>query len=295
MAILDLREFEEEFVIHFGTESTRINVYTLATSLVAIADAAREANSLVNPGYSVEIVVDAIGPGSFRAKVKAIYSGAGNLFSADNLKTVALNVVASYIFVNTLAPDVEVKVFVDDTQVIIEQGSKTIVVPKATHDAMKDVEKSQKFREDVGRAFSALEKDAGIKCIGIVRGVDDETPPFDIPRRSFGLLSQQGVTESDERVLVETADLEISRAILERSRRRWEFVWRGIKISAPVLDEHFFDEFFAHRITIAPGDILRVRLKIYQRRNEDNGIFTNQRYEVVAVEQHLPRMTQTST
>ncbi len=292
MAIVDLREFEEEFVVHFGTERTRINAYTLASTLVAIADATREANQIVNPGYSVEVVVEAISPGSFRAKFKAVYTGAGNLFSNDNLKTIALNVVASYIFVNTLAPDTEVSVRVDDSQVIIEQGDKTIIVSKETHDAMKNVEKSQKFRQDIGKAFSAVEKDQEIHSIGIARSLDDEKSPLEIPRQNFGLLSQEAILESDKRELIEAADLEILRAVLERSKRKWEFVWRGVKISAPVLDEKFFDDFFAHRITIAPGDALRVQLKIYQRRNEDTGIYTNERYEVTRVDEHVPRMTQ---
>ncbi len=60
-------------------------------------------------------------------------------------------------------------------------------------------------------------------------------------------------------------------------------------ISAPVADKRFYDEFFAHRITIAPGDALRVRLKIFQRRDPDIGVFMNESYEVLEVLEHLPK------
>lgn len=59
-----------------------------------------------------------------------------------------------------------------------------------------------------------------------------------------------------------------------------------------MLDDAFFNEFFAHEITIAPGDSIEVKLKIYQVRDEDVGIFTNSRYEVIEVIQHIPRMKQ---
>lgn len=96
----------------------------------------------------------------------------------------------------------------------------------------------------------------------------------------------------DSRCLMEITDIEILRAILERSRRRWEFVWSGNRISAPVLDDLFYDRFFAHEITIAPGDRLRVRLKVKQHRLPDVGIFVNQSFEVVEVLEHIPRPRQ---
>src|SRR5690606_42133860 len=83
-----------------------------------------------------------------------------------------------------------------------------------------------------------------------------------------------------------------SRAILERSKRKWEFVWQGFKISAPVLDEMFYDDFFAHKVKIAPGDQLEAKVKIYQIKDEDTGIYSNDRYEVVEVIKHIPHIEQ---
>ena len=60
-------------------------------------------------------------------------------------------------------------------------------------------------------------------------------------------------------------DAHAVKAVLERGKRKWEFVWRGIKISAPVSDESFYDKFFKHEITIAPGDSLKVKLNILQQ------------------------------
>ena len=112
-------------------------------------------------------------------------------------------------------------------------------------------------------------------------------------RDRFAILTRPiELEEPNTRELVEIADVEILRAILERSGRRWEFVWGGNRLSAPVLDEQFYNDFFAHRITIAPGDALRVKLRIVQRKAPDIGVFINESFEVIEVLKHLPRPKQ---
>ncbi len=292
MSTIDLKEFEQEFVIHFGCDQRRINAYTLAATLVSLADAVKEANTIVNPGYEVEVVVEAIGPGSFRAKVRTIYKGLENLFSKENLKAIAIGVVSAYVYQVTLAPDVKINVVVDDEHVIIEQGNQRVIIPKETHEALKQVEKSEKFKSSVGKMFDVAEKDPEITSLGITKGLDDEEPLISIPRSRFALAARLEESEEDSREITELTELQIIRAILDRSKRRWEFSWRGIRIPAPVFDEKFYDDFFAHRITIAPGDSLEVKLRVYQRKDPDTGIFTNERYEVIEVIKHLPRLRQ---
>ena len=120
------------------------------------------------------------------------------------------------------------------------------------------------------------------------------SPPMIITRDKFDLFRPEEEDTQNIREIVEITQVEISRAILERGRRRWEFFWRGFKIAAPILDEKFFDRFFAHEITIAPGDALEVALRIVQERNEDSGIFVNVRYEIVEVLNHVPRLKQSA-
>lgn len=292
MPTLSVSQFEDSFTVHFGSEYSRINAYTLATTLVGIADAAKIANSSVNPGYEIEVVVEALGPGSFKATLRTIYAEANNLFSKDNLRTIVLAIVANFIYQHTLAPDTDVTVTVGDTEVVIAQGDTRIVVPREIHEATQEIEKSPQFRKGIGDAVRAIESDRTIEDLGISPNM--ESPPeVRIPRERFAILTEEVAgPSSDEREMVEVTDLQILRAILERSRRRWQFVWNGIKISAPVTDESFYNEFFAHRITIAPGDVLRVRLRVKQRRNSDLGIFMNESYEVVEVLEHRQRETQ---
>ena len=70
MPTMTVGTFEDSFVIHFGTELPRVNAYTLATTLVNRADAA---NAAIYPGYDIEVVVEALGSGSFRTTVRAVH------------------------------------------------------------------------------------------------------------------------------------------------------------------------------------------------------------------------------
>ncbi len=113
---------------------------------------------------------------------------------------------------------------------------------------------------------------------------------MEIPRERFAALPAfVEAMPGDVREREEITEVQIVRAILERSDRRWQFVWNGVTIAAPVLDRAFYDDFFAHRITIAPGDALEVRLRIRQERRPELGVFVNKTYEVLQVFKHIPR------
>ncbi|MFW5454622.1 hypothetical protein [Thioalkalivibrio sulfidiphilus] len=147
-------------------------------------------------------------------------------------------------------------------------------------------------REETISSLKAIENDDKVEALGFVEEIDSPEPEVVIPRRSIINASLQLEAEEPTRVVEEFVDLQIIKAILERSRRKWEFMWRGVKISAPVTDEKFYVEFFAHDITIAPGDVLKVRLQIKQVRDSDTGIYSNQGYEIVEVFEHVPRLRQ---
>lgn len=181
---------------------------------------------------------------------------------------------------------------VDDNCVIIEQSDKKIIIPKTVHEALEQVEKSEKFKTSVGKAFEAAEKDEKVTSIGVSNDFEDEKPLIEIPRDMFHRITTPPEIESPTIQIEEYANLRILIAILERSKRRWEFVWQGVKIAAPVLCNKFYDDFFEHKITIAPSDLLKVKMKIYQVRIPEIGVYTNEKYEVVEVIEHIPKLKQ---
>lgn len=290
MQTIKIGDINNTFVIHFGSEHQRINAYTLASALVGFADAAKAANAAINPGYEIEVVVEALTEGSFKATVSAIYNETKNLFSSEPVKAITYSIIGAFIYQHTLAPDQTINIQTSDTEVIIEQGNTKIIVPKDVHEAIKEVDKSPQFKKGISDAMRAIEEDAQVTYLAFSNDPSSKEPTVPVPRERFALLTTESdKPEEDNRELIELTDLQIMRAILERSNKMWQFGWNGIRISAPISDDRFYDKFFSHRITIAPGDVLRVKLKIRQTLNRDLGIYLNNSYEIIEVMDHIKR------
>ena len=294
MRVVDISQFEGALVIHFDTEGDRINAYTLASTLVGFADAAKAANSAINFGYDIEIIVESIGPGSFRTKIRAVYAKARNLFSDQRVQAVILSIIANFIYERALSVDDSVKVEVRTDEVVIERADDRIVVPRQVYDATRNVEKSPPFLRAIARTLESVGADEKVLGLGFV--ADMKSPPPEVVISRDAILNS-AITVGDDpltRVIHEQCDLQIVKAILDRTHRKWEFMWRGVKISAPVTDDSFYSRFFAHDITIAPGDDLKVKLAIKQSRDPMTGIYTNVSYEVIEVFDHIPGIRQMS-
>lgn len=292
MATIDIRKIDETLVIHFAADGKRINAYTLASTLVAFADAAKAANAALNSGCEIEVVVEAVGSGSFRARIRAIYKKNKSLLKDQIVAGLVLGVLGNYIYERTLAVDDTVKVEVRTDEVIIQRGDDRVIVPRNVYDATRLAEKNPEFPKAIARALEAVAQDPDIDGFGVVERLDSPAPELVLTRNELQRAALLPSDNAASRVVPEIVDLQILKAILERSKRKWEFMWRGVKISAPITDERFYIDFFAHDITIAPGDILRVTLHVHQKRDSATGIYKNVKYEVAHVHEHAPRVKQ---
>ena len=292
MKIVEISRIDDSVVLYFDTKQSRINAYSLASILVSIADAAKAANASLNPGHEIEIVVEALSEGSFKAKISASYNTAKNIFSSQIVAGVIIGVISSYIYERTLSVDDSIKVEIHTDEVIIEKGEERLVVPRQIYDSARQVERDPKFVQAIDRTFEAILRDPEIQGFGIIEDERMERPQFILPRAAIILAANEVVELDGKREIYEIVELQILRAILERGRKKWQFMWRGVKISAPITSKEFYDDFFSHNITIAPGDSLEVKLVIKQERDNDNGVYINKGYEVVEVYKHNPRLKQ---
>jgi hypothetical protein len=291
MPVIEIPREIDRFVLYFDTPKRQINAYALATSLIGLSDAVRAANAAVNPGYHVEVVVEALGDGSFQAVIRTIFEKTRDLFSNEAVKAIVYGIIATHIYEVAIKTDTPTKITVSPDVVVIESGKEKIIVPRDVYEAKRQLEKSERFTSAIGQVFHGAQSDHAVKGLGLKTNPDKSPPPIYIPRDKFAIFDSRNVEEGS-REIIEFATLEISRVILARGKRKWEFYWRGMRISAPVLDVRFYDRFFAREITIAPGDGLRVALRIVQAQSPDTGIFVNEKYEVVEVFEHIPRMQQ---
>lgn len=291
--VIDLRTLQDDFVVHYGGELNRVNAYTFANSLVALANAIRATNALVHPGHDIEIAIEALARGSFRARIRTKKFSIGNLFSAQGAATgLIVGLLGNYIF-RAMNPD-EPRIIVKDDSVIFEYNDARVILPKQAHGAYEQTKGAEQIRDSIAEAFEVLDKDDSVKDFGITTGIKDKEPLIYVPRDRFAQIARSVREEPGSREIEMRASLQIVRAILERSPRLWEFVSQGTRISAPVTDSKFYDDLAARKISLATGDALDATLRIHQRPIEGTDIFENTRYEVVKVHSHLPRMSQTT-
>ncbi len=229
MAELRIAEFENTVVLYFQTSESRVNAYALAATLVALADSAKAAARTLNSGVEIEIVVEALNSGSFRAKVTAVAREAGLFVKTQLVTGVVIGVLASYVYDHTLAKKEPVQVIVQTDEVVVVRGNDRVVIPRGIREAQQLVEKNPIFVRSMDRMLSSTVLDPRVTGFGLAPSLDSPPPEIILDRK---LLEMRDDLEPEPkaRVIEEDADLYIVKAILERSNRKWEFKWHGVNI-----------------------------------------------------------------
>jgi hypothetical protein len=287
MAEIRISNSATSFVLYFETPTHGINAYAFATTLVALSDAVKAAGRTLNSAIEFEIVVEALGSGSFRARISAIARESGLFVKQQVLTGIVIGVLSSFIYDHTLSKKDHVEVQVNTTEVIISHGDDRIVVSREVHEASKLCAQNPSFVRAIDRVLEGATTDENVTGLGIATSLDGPPPALVLPRELLAVRSPLEA-EPKTRIIEEDSDLYIVKAIMERSNRKWGFRWHGINISASIKDPKFYDDFAKHNFTIAPGDEFQARLAIRQVRDDVSGVYLNTGYEVIEVYRHVP-------
>jgi hypothetical protein len=293
---VDLRTLEgDQIVIHFGGALTSVDAYTFANSLVSFADTARAVNAVINPGQSIEIRLEAVGPGSFRAVIKRIQKGLGGFFSTG-AQTVFWGIIVALIYDKLIKADPESIIRVGPNEVVIERGSDKIIISKEIYDQAKNAGASPEVQTNLSRTFEVIEGDDAIESFGLTHRMDDREPAVEIPRREFPRLAERPVLlESDHRrSKKEKARLVILKAWLKPGARKWSFEWNGVPITAPIKDPEFWKQIEGRKYLIGSGDALDVEIAFEQIFEDAIGTYVNDpnSYVVEKVIRPIPKAPQ---
>jgi hypothetical protein len=224
---------------------------------VSLGDAAKAAGRILNGAVDIEIVVEALNSGSFRARISAIARESG-LFVKHQLVTgVVIGVLGNYIYDHTLSKRDPVQIQINTDEVIITHGEDRVIVPREVHEATQLVPQNPVFVRSVERMLGSVIMDERVTGFGIAADVNDPPPALMLPRELLAIRDDHSDPKAKTRVTEEDCDLYIVKAIMERSKRKWEFKWHGFTIAAPIKDANFYDDFAKHNFTIAPGASFR--------------------------------------
>lgn len=276
MGTVDLKLFDNnQIVIHYGGSLNSVDAYTFANSLVALADTITAVNTEINPGQSVEVRVEAIGTGSFRALLKRTARGAKGFFSrgAENL---IWAVLGALIYEKLLQSDSDIIVNTDE--VIIKRGQHRIIIPRTAYDHATHLKNKTEVARPLSRTFEVIESDPAIENFGLTPQIADETPLLQITRGEYARLSRPRealLSNPDRRIRSERARLLILKPWLSEGMRKWSFEWNGVPVSAPIADGDFLARLVRREFLIGAGDALDVLFEYEQYYDEQLEIFVN--------------------
>jgi hypothetical protein len=293
MATVDLRSLPaNEFVLHFGGRPNEVDAYTFSNSLLSISEAIQEINRQLDPSHSIEIAIEALNAGSFRARLRTHAKSISGLLRSS-ARDLIIGVLASVIVTRYF--DEKTRIIVLDDSYVVEKDGDRIILPKRAVDAAKALPQPDRVQRHIAKTFEILEDDPSVTEFGISSDIHNSGPTALVARNEFAqlaVITEEARLDETRRFVDERAKLVVLKAIFERSERRWQFVWNSIRISASIKDTSFFDKLASREYTFAQGDILDVTLRIHQHLEEMSRIFINERYEVIAVHGLIQRPRQ---
>lgn len=290
-----LSDISDEFVIHYGGQLHSVEANTFANSLVYLSQVIEEISFLQNPDFSVEIRIEALAEGSFRPKIKlfgkTIKSKLTPFFPEKN-QTIPILIATLALF--NFGKDDSDNITINDSEVIIAQGETKIIIERKIYDKAENIKSNKIVAKSLSDHFQTIENDSSIESFGLAKSITDKEYLFYTDRKHFNnFINIEQKTSDDKRIEIKpNQTLRLLKVILERGSRKWEFVWNGIKISAPVFDDDFWEQMRKREISISQGDAIVADLKIYQVLDPYSGIYFNEKYEIINVKSHEKVMRQ---
>ena len=292
---------DREFYLRFAGDANRIDTYTLAEVLASLTDALSEINSTVNPDTEIKVYLERTDEGSLiaRLSIRNIRWEAVWDRKTYYVETILLSLLASFIFekLNYTKPIYRL----EGEELVIETSKEVVKIPRSAFNFIEKVTKNPKVEVAIRRTFTAVSEDDEVQALDILPQKGSQ-PLVHVPRSEFDRLATSSelpllptTNELDgiepalhSRSRIERTTLVILKAVLMKSRRKWEFIWRGFEISAPILHAEFFARLEAREISIRQGDALDVDLRINELYEPHAKVWRNISFQVIHVYNLIP-------
>lgn len=288
---VNLADFKDTFIISYDGELHSIEANTFANSIVALSRIIEEVNYLISPDSKVEIRIEAINKGSFKPTIKVCKKIWNKVtpFLPEKNQTVPTFLALLAIIWQQSGKDL---IVIRDNEVTIETSNSKIIIPREIYDNADKIKNQKNIKSEIAASFDIIANDPSISGFKIQKNLEDQSFPFQTKREDFNFFIN--IAEANEELgsnkkkLTEEAHLQLIKVILEKGKRKWEFAWKGIKISAPVSDDKFWDKMARGEISIKQGDSIKANMQIIQVLDPYSKVFFNESYEVMEVIDYIP-------
>jgi len=279
-----------DFKIKFDGQQHQVDANVLISSLIHTTTVVQEVNRSLNSGKKIEIKVKALEPGSFLIHIELVEKGVDslrNLLTKENIE-VGAAIIASIVGLIELKKHLRGKkpkkvATRGDTTSIENNDGNVLIINNTTFNIY---EHNPTVQDALSQNFDALNGDPAITGFEITD--KDEKPFVRVDRDDFSDLALKSEIESEgDRQIIEAATLNIVRLSFE-DNLKWDFYYRGNKISAKIADPSFYEQIDRGE-AFAKGDTLEVELQINQRFDESVNTYITRSYQVNKILRHIAR------
>ncbi len=281
---------ESDFKIKFDGQQHQVDAQILISSLIHTTTVIQELNKHFHTGKKIEIKVKALEKGSFLIHIELIETALASLktlLTRDNL-LFASGIISGLVGLLELKKHLKGKkakeVKTEGNTVIIINQNNTIL--NISSDIYNIYETNVTVNDALSQNFDILDNDPAITAFEITD--KKEKPYIRVEKSDFKdmtLKSEQ--VDENKKSVVEITRLNILRVSFEENLK-WDFYYRGNKISAKMNDPNFND-LIDKGEAFAKGEILEVELQINQVFEEGVNTFINKSYQVNRIINHYKR------
>lgn len=279
-----------QFKLKFDGQLNQIDANTLINSLIHMTNVIQEINIELHSGKKIEIKIKALERGSFLVHVELIETLVDhitNIFTKENIETVSyivLTLVGLLQLKKHLRGKKEKSIKKDGDFVSIENNEGNIItVKELTYHIYSS---NSTVNDAISQNFETINSDPNIAAFEVTDV--EEKPLIRIEKDEFESISiKSEIIEDNVRTIVENASLNIIKLSFE-DKYKWEFYYKGNKISAKVNDVEFNDLIDKGK-SFAKGDKLEVELQVIQIFESSVNTFINKGYMINKVLKHIPR------
>jgi hypothetical protein len=285
---LTLESSDEEILLYFKIEGEGLDAQTFANSLLAFDELYRAINAIANPGLEIELDFIRSDVGSIRAIIRIFKKDTQALLHAP-VSLLILPILIAVVVTKIMADPIGITI--NDDSYIVQQGAERIVLPRSAAHVVQRVDKDVAVRRTIRKFFSVVESDPNVNAVDFRLPQMPDAPVVPVGKDQFATLRELADPElpslpKKREELHNRIAVVVLTAVLERSKRKWQFLWSGHKISADIRDEDFFAKLANHEYEFGQGDILTVDLIVEQELNEFVGAYENKSFYITKVHHH---------
>jgi hypothetical protein len=130
-----------------------------------------------------------------------------------------------------------ISIKVHDDSYVVQQGAEKIVLPRSAAHLVQRVDNDVAVRRTIRRFFSVVESDPNVSAVDFRLPQMPDAPIIPVGKDQFAAL--RTLPEPELSTLPKKREEPYSHvpvvvltAVLERSKRKWQFLWSGHKIAA---------------------------------------------------------------